>query len=163
MLALWTWETARAGSRPPKRGERKWALLYRIGGVSVALVVATVLHTGVFFVTGLPTTVIEWYALFARDAFLGLLAFELLPVIYVIFSVPVVLALYVALRRANSSLMALYLGLGAVGIMSFIVARPAFEMLSLGNSYAAATNEAERATLRAAGEAMRFRSSIPVF
>jgi hypothetical protein len=27
-------------------------------------------------------------------------------------------------------------------------------MLSLGNSYAAATNEAERATLRAAGEAM---------
>jgi hypothetical protein len=126
----------------------------RIGGLAAALlVVLTVLHSSVYFVVGLPDDVVGWFGLFGDNPLGGLLAFELLMVGYVVLSVPVVLALYVALRRANPSLMAVYVGLSLVGIMAFIVARPAFEMLSLSEGYAAATSDAQRAASLAAGEA----------
>ncbi len=127
--------------------------LYRIGGVAAALLVAiTVLHSSVFFVVGLPTTIIEWFELFQRSALSGLLAFELLLVVFVVLSVPLVLAIYAALRHANPSLMAIYVALGLVGAAAFMASRPAFEMLSLSHGYAAATTDAQRAAFLAAGE-----------
>jgi hypothetical protein len=81
-------------------------------------------------------------------------------VIYVVLSVPVVLALYVALRRAGPSLMAVYVGLSLIGIMAFIVARPAFEMLALSLSLSLSLQrlrgsgtDAHRSAYLAAGEA----------
>lgn len=131
-----------------------WGWLYRTGGVAAAiLVVITALHSSVFFVVGLPDGVIGWFRLFADSPLGGLLAFALLMVGYVVLSVPVVLALYVALRRASPSAMAVYLGLSLLGITAFIVARPAFEMLSLSEGYAAAATEAQRSAYLAAGEA----------
>jgi len=128
--------------------------LYRIGGVAAALMVAvTLLHSGVFFVVGLPSNIVEWFELFESNALSGLLAFELLLVIYVILSVPVVLALYAALRRTRPSLMSIYMALGLIGIVAFVASRPAFEMLALSNGYAAATTDAQRAAYLAAGEA----------
>jgi hypothetical protein len=133
--------------------ESDWRWLYRIGGLAAAfLVVVTVLHSSAYFVVGLPDDVVGWFGLFAASPLGGLLAFELLMVVYVVLSVPVVLALYVALRRASPSLMAVYLGLSLLGVMAFIVARPAFEMLSLSEGYAAATTEAQRSAYLAAGE-----------
>ena len=78
---------------------------------------------------------------------------EALMVVYVVLSVPVVLALYTALRPTSGSLMAVYVGISVIGIVAFIVARPAFEMLSLSNGYAAAATDAERAAYLAAGTA----------
>ena len=49
--------------------------------------------------------------------------------------------------------MAIYVGLSLIGIMAFIVARPAFEMLSLSDGFAAATTDAQRSAYMAAGEA----------
>jgi hypothetical protein len=66
----------------------------------------------------------------------------------------VALALYAALRRTSPSLMALYLALSLVGIVAFIAARPAFEMLSLSSGHAAATTDAQRSLYLAAGEAV---------
>lgn len=134
---------------------RNWTPLYRIGGVAAALLATvTVLHAGVFFVTGLPATVEEWFALFQRSALLGLLAFELLMVIYAVVSVPVALALCVALRRVDPALSALYLALSLVSSITFVLARPAFEMLTLSAGYATATTAAQRALYLAAGEGM---------
>jgi hypothetical protein len=131
-----------------------WRWLYRLGGLAaVLLVVATIIHSSVYFVVGLPDDVIGWFGLFADSPLGGLLAFELLMVVYVVLSIPVVLAMYVALRRASPSLMAVYLGLSLLGVMGFIVARPAFEMISLSQGYAAATTEAQRSAYLAAGEA----------
>src|SRR5688500_16208417 len=77
-----------------------WIWLYRIGGVAALLaVVVTLVHSGVYAVVGLPTTAVEWFALFESSSLGGLLAFELLMVVYVVLNVPVLLALYVALRR----------------------------------------------------------------
>lgn len=129
--------------------------LYRIGGVAAALeVVVTVLHSGVFFVVGLPGDILEWFELFNSSPLSGLLAFELLLVVYVIFSVPLSLALYAALRRSNASLMSLYLALSLFGAVAFVVSRPGFEMLSLSHAYAGAASDAQRAVYLAAGEAM---------
>jgi hypothetical protein len=147
-------ESSRVGE-----ADADWRWLYRIGGVAAALlVVATIIHSSIYFVVGLPEDVIGWFALFADRPLGGLLAFEVLMVVYVVLSVPVVLALYVALRPASPSLMAVYVGLSLLGVMAFIVARPAFEMLSLSQGYAAATTDAQRSAYLAAGE-----STLAVF
>jgi hypothetical protein len=131
-----------------------WTWLYRIGGVAALLaVVVTLVHSGVYAVVGLPTTAVEWFALFERSALGGVLAFELLMVVYVVLNVPVVLALYVALRRTSPSLMVMFVALSLIGVVAFIVARPAFEMLTLSDAHAAATTDAQRASYLAAGEA----------
>jgi hypothetical protein len=136
---------------PPEPGT--WHPLYRLAALAaIGLVVLTILHSAVFFVVGLPSTVPDWFALYARNPVGGLLAFELLMVLYVVVSVPVVLALGAALWRAAPSLAALYVALALVGTVAFIAARPAFEMLSLANGYAAATTEAQRSAFLAAGE-----------
>jgi hypothetical protein len=128
--------------------------LYLIGGAAAALeVLFIVLQSGVFFVVGLPGSVIEWFELFERSPLRGLLAFELLLVFYVILSIPVALALYAALQRTNPALTSLYLAIALFGAVAFVTSRPAFEMLSLSNSYAAATSDGQRAAYLAAGEA----------
>jgi hypothetical protein len=113
--------------------------------------VVTIVHSGVHFV-GLPDDVVGRFGLFEESPLGGLLAFELLMVGYVVLTVPVVLALYVALRRQSLADGRL-VGLSLIGIMAFIVARPAFELLSLSDGFAAATIDPQRSASLAAGEA----------
>jgi hypothetical protein len=128
--------------------------LYRIGGVAaVLMVLIPILHIGVFFVVGLPESILDWFELFESNPLGGLLAFELLLVIYVVLSIPLALAFYAALRRTNPSLMKISLALALIGVVAFIISRPAFEMLYLSNAYAAATTDAQRAAYLAVGEA----------
>ncbi len=137
-----------------------WESLSWIGGTSAGLLVLlTVLHTAVFFVAGLPTSVAEWFTLFRHDPLLGLLAFELLMVAFAILSIPVALALFAALRRVEPGLAALYLALSVVSSVTFVLARPAFEMLALSRGFAAATTDVDRALYLAAGEATLARFS----
>lgn len=146
-----------ATSRPSQTlpDARGWASLLWLGGLSAALLATlTVLHTGVFFVTGLPATVEEWFTLFQRSAVLGLLAFELLMVLFAVLSIPVALALFVVLRRVAPSLMTLFVALSLVSSLAFVVGRPAFEMLALATGHASAATEAQRAAYLGAGEAM---------
>jgi hypothetical protein len=96
----------------------------------------------------------DWFAFFQRSAFLGLLGFEFLLVVYVLLSVLVSVALFAALRPASQSLTALFLVLSLIGSMAFVMARPALEMLSLSNQYSAATTDAQKTAILAAGEAM---------
>ena len=127
--------------------------LYRPAALAaIGLVALTILHSAVFFVVGLPATVHDWFDLYARNPVGGLLAFELLMVLYVVVSVPVVLALGATLARGAPALAAVYVGLAFVGIVAFTSARPAFEMLTLANGYAAATTEVGRAAFIAGGE-----------
>ena len=138
----------------PGEQDRDRRLIYRIGSIAaLGLAVITILHSVVFSIVGLPTNVTGWFDLFGRNPVGGLLAFETLMVVYVVLSVPVVLALYAALRPTSGSLMAVYVAISVIGIVAFIVARPAFEMLSLSNGYAAAATDAERAAYLAAGTA----------
>ncbi len=132
-----------------------WHWLHKIGGVA-ALIMAIIipLQLIVFIVSPPPTTVTGWFTLFQNNNLLGLLSFEFLFVVYGVLSIPMALALYIALRRTSQSFTAIYLTLNLVGVVALFAARPAFDMLYLSNHYAAATSDAQRSVFLAAGEAM---------
>jgi hypothetical protein len=134
-----------------------WKGLYKLGSVSALLLVVIIVATGIVFAIEpqpLDGTALDWFMLFQNNPILGLVEFELLMIVYVIVSIPVVLSLYVLLRPVNPSWMTICLVLSLLGVMCFIAARPAFEMLWLSNGYAAATNEAERTIFLSAGQAL---------
>jgi hypothetical protein len=99
-------------------------------------------------------TALEHFLLFQRNWLAGLLTLDLLGMISYLLFVPVTLALYVALRRTNETLMAIGTVLFFVGIADFFATNTAFPFLSLSQQYAAAQTEAERALFLAAGQAM---------
>jgi len=148
----------------PETADSRWNWLYRIGGAAALFGAAIIpIQLIVFIAWGQPGTAIGWFALFQDNKLAGLLAFELLFVVNAGLGITTTLALYVALRRANESLMAIALVLGLVEAMAVIVARPALEMLYLSEQYAAATTEAQRAMFLAAGEVMWATSHGTVF
>ena len=133
-----------------------WTGLYKLAGISALLQVAiVVIQLAVFMIAPPPLegTALDWFKLFQKNPIVGLIDFEFLMVLYVILCIPIAVALYILLRPANPSWTAIYLALSILGVMCFIAARPAFEMLYLSRAYAAAQTDAQRAMLLAAGEA----------
>lgn len=129
--------------------------LYRLGGIAAIAMLAIIVIQFITFVSAPPSyegTAADWFELFQKNKLIGLIDFEFLMVIYTVISIPVAVALYLSLRHVNQSFTALYMVLGVIGVMAFITARPALEMLSLSNGYAAATTDAQRAIFLAAGE-----------
>jgi hypothetical protein len=140
-----------------KQNESQWKSLYLIGSVCSLFMVLIILSQFVVFMAAPPPlegTAADWFALFQQNKIIGLLAFELLMVVYAILSIPLALALFIALRKTDWSLAALYLALTLIGAMCFVAARPGFEMLSLSGQYAAATTEAQKSVFLAAGETL---------
>jgi hypothetical protein len=132
-----------------------WNWLYKIGGAAALFSVAIILIQLIVFIAwGQPETAIGWFTLFEDNEIAGLLAFELLLIVSVAVGIATTLALYIALRRVNESLMVIALALGLLEATAFILARPTFEMLYLSEGYAAASTDAQRAMFLAAGEAM---------
>lgn len=132
-----------------------WRWLYRIGGAAALFAAAMIpIQLTVFIIWGQPETALGWFTLFEDSKLAGLLAFELLLVISTALGIATTLALYVALRGVNESLMAIALVVGLLEAVAFIMARPAFEMLYLSEGYAASTSDAQRAMFLGAGEAM---------
>src|SRR5829696_5283231 len=133
----------------------RWKPLYRIGGAAALFSVAIIpIQLIIFIAWGQPENALGWFNLFEDNKLAGLLAFEILFVVNAALGIATTLALYVALRRVNESLMAIALALGLLEAVAFIMARPALEMLYLSERYAAATTDAQRAMFLAAGEAM---------
>ena len=101
-----------------------------------------------------PSTAIDYFKLFQDNALLGFLALDLLYVIDNVLLIPILLALYVALRRTNEPFMLIGAALGFVGIAALFASNPAANMHFLSGQYAAAATDAQRSLLLAAGEAM---------
>jgi hypothetical protein len=74
-------------------------------------------------------------------------------VAYLLF-IPIILALYAALRRSAEAAMAVAVALFFVGVADFFATNTAFPVLRLSQQYAAATTDAERAVALGAGQAM---------
>jgi Domain of unknown function (DUF4386) len=100
------------------------------------------------------STPIEFLALFRDNWLIGLLSFDLLGMISYLLFIPMILSLYVVLRRTNESIMIVGTVLFLVGIAVFFSTNTAFPMLSLSSQYEAAGTEAERAILLAACQTM---------
>jgi hypothetical protein len=133
-----------------------WASLYKLAGASALFQVAIVVIQLIVFMIAPPPlegTALEWFNLFQENPIVGLIDFEFLMVLYVILCIPIALALFIVLRPINPSWTTIYLVLSILGVMFFIAARPAFEMLYLSRAYAAAQTDVQRSMLLAAGEA----------
>jgi hypothetical protein len=135
----------------------EWKPLYRAGGAAALITAVLIPLQVIFFVVWPPPldgTASEWFGLFQDNRLRGLLNLDLLLMVDYVLLVPIVLALYVALRRASESFMAVATALHFVTIAAYFASNTAFEMLSLSDGYAAATTDAQRATYLAAGQAM---------
>jgi hypothetical protein len=69
-------------------------------------------------------------------------------------AIPIFFALYAAHRRVNQAYAALAMLIAFIGVTVFFATNRAFPMLELGRQYAAATTDAQRSMLVAAGQAM---------
>ena len=153
-------ETRPAGQQPvdashAETTESAWKPLYRVGGaVALTIVGIMVVQIIVFIASPPPDTVLGYFTLFHKNGLLGLLSMDLLYVVDNALVILLYLALYAVLRRASPSFMAIALALGLVGIAAYFASNTAFEMLSLSSQYAAATTDAQRSLLQAAGQAM---------
>lgn len=134
--------------------EALWKPLYRVAAAAALIIVVFVpIQIIVFVVWPPPSTVIGWFTLFQSNKLLGLLDMDLLLIVDQALTGLVLLALYVALKRANPSLMAIALALGLIGIATYFASGMAFNMLSLSDQYALAATEAQRSIFLAAGQA----------
>ena len=136
-----------------------WKSLYKVGGL--AALIAGILfrrnlsaEIGLFVEPPPPVTVSSWFALLQSNRPLGLTYLNIFDLVNYALVGLMFLALYVVLRRANKSFMAIAAALGLVGIAVYMASNTAFSMLSLSDQYVAAASDAQRTTLLAAGQAM---------
>jgi uncharacterized protein DUF4386 len=101
-----------------------------------------------------PDSALAHFELFQRDPLAGMLTLDLLGMVSHLLFVPVILAVYVSVRRSSEALAATAVALFVLGVADFLATNTAFPVLSLSARYAAAVTDADRAAILAAGEAM---------
>ena len=136
-----------------------WSSLYRIGGAA-ALICALmyVITLGIYIPANRagppPGTVPEWFTLFQTNPLTGLFFLGLADIVIMVLWGPMSLALYAALKQSNKTWSLIATAFVFVGMAVYLATNTAFSMLSLSHQYAAATTEAEKSTVLAAGQAM---------
>ena len=130
--------------------------LCRMGGIAAYILIVYSLATIVQMVVlgGQPTSAAEAFTLLQHNKALGLLRLDLptlivMPLYYLLF-----LGLFAALRRSNLVNALLATALAFVGVTLLLATPTALSMLPLSDKFAAATTDAARAQLLAAGEAI---------
>ncbi len=146
--------------KPTTICETSWKSLYQTGA-NAALVAAIVfrrnigaevsLFTGV---EGIPRSAVEWFNLLQNNPFVGLSFLAVFDLLNYFLVGIVFLALAAQLWPVNKSLIAMALASGLVGIAVSFASNISFSMMSLSQQYAAATSDAQRAPLLAAGQAL---------
>jgi hypothetical protein len=129
-----------------------WKSLYRIGGTAALIIVALYLNQIIVLVAWgpPPSAVIGYFTLFQSNWLLGLLDLDLLSLVDYALMGLMFLALYVALRRADETVIAIATALSFVGIAAYYASNTSLSMLSLSDQYAHATTDVQRSMLLAA-------------
>jgi len=109
----------------------------------------------VFFIWPPPTAIADWFAYLQSNRLVGVINLDLVLLIDQVLFVPIILALYVTLRRVDESLVLLGTVGGLIGAVLLMVSREAtFSLLSLSDQYAMAADDAQRAVTLAAGQTL---------
>jgi len=136
-----------------------WNVIYKLGGIAaLSAVLVGILEILITFLPGGNTpqkTVLDWFMLFQKNPFMGLRNLGLLNIFLNVLAIPTYLALYAAHRKTSERpFAALATLISFLGIGVFFATNRAFPMLALSNQYVAATSDAQRAMLEAAGQSM---------
>jgi hypothetical protein len=145
--------------------DSEWKALCRIGGAAAliaGLVFRRFLSAEASLITGraAPSTVADWFSLLQTNRLLGLTCLDVFDLVNYALVGLILLGLYAAQRRVNRSAVTLALVVGLIGVAVYFASNRAFSMLALSNEYAAATTDAQRSMLLAAGQAMRTESDF---
>jgi hypothetical protein len=141
-----------------------WLSLYRLSGMTALLAILVALTD--ISLTFLPAgaeppgtmTAVDWFHLFQSNWFFGLRNLGLLPnILTLILLIPLFLSLYAVHRQTDGAYAALALILSLIGTAIYLSNNAAFPMWALSAKYSAATTEAQRSLLAAAGEAILAR------
>jgi hypothetical protein len=136
--------------------ESRWKDLYRWGGIAavagVAAIVLAVAAYAIWQYSPNSVSTAEVYAKVLMDRVGALMSLDLIYLVSNVFSIPLILALYVALRKVNESYALIAVVCGIISLVLLFTARPIVEVVTLADRYNAAATDAERAGLLAAGE-----------
>lgn len=136
----------------------RWKDLYKLAGMA-AIVSELVILLGIVtyfiwpYAPGVKT-VESIFITLQSDPFGGLVSLDLFLFIGNLFGLFLFLALFVSLKQVNESYALAALAVGLVGLILLIPSRPLLEMLALSGKYTAATTEAAKSQVLAAGEAL---------
>jgi len=142
-----------------KASDAPWQVLYSVGGVAA-------LAAGVLFRRNIaaelellverpsPVSVGDWFALLQSQRLLGLAYLNVFDLVNYVLVGVMFLALYVLLGRVCRSEMAIATMLVLIGVTVYVASNTSLSMLSLSDQYVAATTDAQRTRLLAAGEAL---------
>ena len=141
-----------AQKNPPING----AFIYKLGGAAaLGAVLIGMVEILITFLPGGNTTqvtVLDWFRLFQQNQFMGLRDLGLLNIFFNLMAILTSFALYTAHRETPyKPQAALVMLISFLGIGIFFATNRAFSMLALSRQYLAATTEAQRAALEAAG------------
>jgi Domain of unknown function (DUF4386) len=136
------------------RQQSPWSTLYRTAAVcSIAVVTSVPIALIAFVVWPPPATASDWFAFIQKNKLAAVINLDLMLLLDEVLFIPVILALYVRLRRVSPPLVLLGTVGSLVGATLLIVSREAtFSMLTLSDQYAAAASEAEQMMVLAAGQ-----------
>jgi hypothetical protein len=101
-----------------------------------------------------PDTVTGWFLLLQGDRLLGLAMLNVFDIVDFALLGLMFLALYAALRPVNKGYALIATAMGLVGIAVYFASNAALSLLSLSDQFAAATTDAQRSALLAAGQAI---------
>jgi hypothetical protein len=144
-------------NRPERleNSDSEWKILYKIAGIAAIITAVFIPVQIIVFITNPPPSlVIDWFALFNTNRLVGLLDMDLLLVFDTVLSIPIILALYFALRNTNKSIMTLALAFAFIAFAAYFASNTTFDMASLSRQYGAAATEAQKSTYLAAGQAI---------
>lgn len=136
-----------------------WYSLYKVGGVAalscaVMYIITLIVYIPANLASPPPETVLEWFRVFEDNPVTGLFYLGLADVIIMLLWGPLALALFTVLKKSNRTWSLIATAFVFIGMSVFIATNTAFSMLSLSHEYAAASTEAQKSTLLAAGQAM---------
>lgn len=141
------------------KADADYKVLYLAGGAAAllaGLIFRRNLGPEASILTGLtaPATVAGWFTLLQDNLLLGVIFLNAFDIVDYALVGLMFLAVCIALRRYNKSLMTLAAALGFTGLAVYFASNTALSMLSLSGQYAAATSEAQKSALLAAGQAV---------
>jgi hypothetical protein len=134
-----------------------WKSLFKLcGWIAVIQVVYSLATMVILVLLGTPpTTAAEAFDMLKENRFVALLRLDILTVlVYMPLFYMLLLGLYAALKETHLIPATIAVLLGFAGVTLFLATPSVFSWLALSDKFAAATNEAQKNLLLAAGEAI---------
>lgn len=136
----------------------RWKDLYRVGGITVLVIsVLTTLTVVAYFIWPyIPgrAPIRDIYAAIDEGLLPALAALDTGLLVGILAQIPLILALYIALRRYNESYALIAVVVGLVSIIAVLPSRPVLEVMNMGRQYMAASTAEEQLMYMAAGETL---------